>query len=86
MKKTFLIAFVLYGCSTPVPIQPKFPQVPDVLMETCQQLKEMNPETPTLKHLLTTVVDNYTLYYECAEKVEAWMSWYKQQKKIFEGK
>jgi hypothetical protein len=32
-----------------------------------------------------TVVDNYTLYHECAVKVDAWNEWHRTQKEIFES-
>jgi len=31
-----------------------------------------------------TVVDNYTTYYECAVKNDAWIEWYQTQQIIFE--
>jgi hypothetical protein len=31
-----------------------------------------------------SVVSNYTLYYECAAKYDAWIEWHERQKKIFE--
>jgi hypothetical protein len=34
--------------------------------------------------MLKTVVENYTLYYQCSTKVEGWQEWYSEQKKIFD--
>jgi hypothetical protein len=30
------------------------------------------------------VVDNYSTYYECRVKVDAFLQWHQEQKKIFE--
>lgn len=34
--------------------------------------------------LLTTVTENYGIYYELVNKLKAWQDWYKEQKQIFE--
>lgn len=34
--------------------------------------------------LLSTVTENYGTYYEIAEKLKGWQTWYTDQKKIFE--
>lgn len=34
--------------------------------------------------LLTTVTENYGLYYELVNRLKAWQDWYKEQKQIFE--
>ena len=33
--------------------------------------------------MLKVIVHNYSLYHECATKVEGWQEWYEAQKKIF---
>lgn len=79
-----IFAFLLTGCSTPVPITPNFPAVPDMLMEECPVLKTIDGETVSIIDFTKTVNINYTTYYECATKHSAWIDWYKQQKSIFE--
>jgi entry exclusion lipoprotein TrbK len=36
-----IITALLVGCSTPVPIKPVFPEVPQVLKEKCENLKKI---------------------------------------------
>lgn len=82
--KYFLFALLmLSGCSTTVPVTAKFPQVPPELKEKCQDLKPI-VEGAKLSDITKTVVDNYTVYYQCSLKVDAWSEWYNNQKKIFE--
>ena len=85
--RTFIIigTLLLTGCSTTVPVTAKFPAAPAVLMEKCAPLKKLEGDQVSLVLLHTTVVHNYTLYYECAVKTEAWQEWYHAQKKIFES-
>lgn len=85
MKKLLLLTIlILAGCSTPVPIKPKFPSVPKSLSETCPHLKKIEGDPVSIVDLHKVVVENYTLYYECAVKVEGWNEWYTKQKKIYE--
>jgi hypothetical protein len=74
---------LLAGCSTPVPIKPKFPVAPDMLLEPCTELKKLEKEVK-LSDIAKTVTDNYMLYHDCSLKSKAWIEWYKVQKKIFE--
>ena len=74
----------MYGCSTTVPVTAKFPEAPEKLMEKCPQLKKI-PDEAKLSEIGTTVVENYTTYYECAVKDDAWIEWYQIQKHIFES-
>lgn len=79
-----ILALLLAGCaSKPVPVIQKFPVAPDQLQEPCQSLKplEINPK---LSDVAKTVAENYTLYHECAIRVQAWTQWYRSQKRIFE--
>jgi hypothetical protein len=76
--------FALTGCSTVVPVKAKFPDVPERLMVKCPQLEKMS-ETPTLSDVAKTVTNNYTTYYECAVKHDAFVEWYQTQKRIFES-
>jgi hypothetical protein len=80
-----LIVALLTGCATSVPVTVKFPDPPGKLStERCPNLKKLT-ETPVLSDIARTVTENYTTYYECAIKADAWQEWYEIQKRIFEG-
>ena len=86
MKRLIAVCafFALTGCSTVVPVKANFPDVPERLMVKCPQLEKVS-ETPTLSDVAKTVANNYTTYYECAVKNDAWIEWYQKQKQIFES-
>jgi len=86
MKYALLVATValLSACSTTVPVTAKFPAVPDMLLEKCPQLKTIDEEKVSIVDYTKTVTNNYTTYYECAVKNDAWVEWYQTQKIIFE--
>jgi hypothetical protein len=79
-----ILAFLATGCSTTVPVTAKFPEVPERLLEKCPQLKKLEEEAK-LSDITKTVTVNYTTYYECAVKDDAWIEWYNIQKHIFES-
>lgn len=79
-----LLITLLAGCATPVPVKPKFPAVPKSLSEPCTTLNKLQGETISIVDLHKVIVENYTLYYECATKVEGWNEWYSKQKKIYD--
>lgn len=88
MKYFALIAiFLLSACMTkPVPVRMEFPTAPEVLLKKCEDLKTIEPKsggTP-ITDLLKTIVTNYTMYYECANKVEGWTEWYTRIKEIYD--
>jgi hypothetical protein len=83
MKYAIIALLLLSGCSTTVPVVAKFPNVPSELTERCQDLKKL-PADAKLSDVTKSVVSNYTLYYECAAKYDAWIEWHNSQKKIFE--
>ena len=78
----FLLVLVT-GCSS-VPIAPKFPEVPDRILKKCPQLEKLS-EDSKLSDIAKTVTNNYTTYYECAVKHDAFIEWYQVQKKIYES-
>lgn len=86
MKSLALLvgALFLVGCSTPVPVKQKWPDVVTELQEKCPQLKTIEGEKVAITDLLKVVIENYTTYYQCANKVDGWNEWYDKQKKIFE--
>lgn len=81
MKYLFL-ALLLAGCTT-VPVVQKFPEAPNILQQPCKHLEQANPNA-TVSEFAKVVVNNYTEYYQCANIVDGWQEWYKNQKKIFE--
>jgi len=80
-----LVTVLLMGCSTPVPVTPRFPEAPPALKEKCEQLKKIEGDKVAITEMLKVVVHNYALYYECSTKVDGWQEWYDTQKKIFES-
>jgi hypothetical protein len=82
MKYLVLIpTLLLTGCLSTAP---KFPDVPEELKTACPELKEATKETQELSKLLDVVVVNYSTYYECRVKVDAWIEWHKTQKQIYD--
>ena len=80
----FALLIILTGCSTTVPVKAKFPEVPDRLLVKCPQLEKLNNDSK-LSDVSKTITANYTTYYECAVKGDAWIEWYQIQKNIYEG-
>ena len=85
--KILAIALVLLlsACSTTVPVTAKFPEAPGVLLqEPCPNLQKLS-EDSKLSDVAKIVIVNYTEYYTCAVKLDAWQRWYREQKIIYEG-
>jgi hypothetical protein len=81
---SIVIVLVLSACATTVPVVAKFPDEPGkAAMERCPQLTTVENGVK-LSELTRTVTMNYSTYYECAVKVDAWQEWYQIQKRIFE--
>lgn len=84
MKYPLILAFALLtGCATVVPITQKFPDVPAELLEKCPPLATILTDTTVFSELTKSVTTNYTTYYECVAKTDAWNEWYQAQRKIF---
>ena len=83
-----IVVFVLAmcsGCSTVVPVTAKFPEAPGKLAtQRCPDLQKLKDDAK-LSDVSRTVTINYSTYYECAVKVDAWQEWYNIQKIIFEN-
>jgi hypothetical protein len=62
----------------------KFPDVPERLLQKCSTLEKLENESK-LSDISKTITNNYTTYYECAVKTDAWIEWYNIQKNIFNG-
>lgn len=80
-----LTAIVLTGCSTVVPVKPKFPEPVKELTEQCKALQKVEGDRVAITDMLKVIIGNYALYYECSAKVDGWNEWYNEQKKIYEG-
>jgi hypothetical protein len=79
-----LIALLLSGCSTVVPVTAQFPEPPGKGATTaCPALQKLKDDAQ-LSDVATTVTVNYGTYYECAVKADAWQEWYAIQRIIFE--
>jgi hypothetical protein len=85
MKFLLIPLILLLSACTTVPVTAKFPQAPGTLVqEPCPNLQKLN-EDAKLSDVAKTVTVNYTEYYTCAIKLEAWQRWYREQKIIYEG-
>ena len=84
MKYAIILSLFLTGCSTTVPVERNFPGVADKMMEKCPKLETLK-DGVKLSGVAETTVNNYTTYYECAVKNDAWIEWYQIQKHIFES-
>ena len=79
----FVLA-MLMGGSTTVPVKPKCPDPPKYGLKPCPQLLKLR-EDAKLSDVAGTVIYNYSTYYECAVRNDAWIEWYHVQKHIYEG-
>jgi hypothetical protein len=83
--KALLLLLLLVGCSTTVPVTAKFPEAPGLQSQTrCINLKKLE-DSAQLSDVAKTITVNYTEYYQCAVKLDAWIEWHQIQKTIFEG-
>jgi len=84
MKFLLSLLFVfLVGCTVPVPVTQKFPDVPKSFLVEPAPLKEV-PDNSTFSELLDIVLDNYSQYYTQSDSIRLWQKWYIQNKEIFE--
>lgn len=83
--KTLALALTLAltGCTTTVPVKQEFPVAPAILLERCPDLLTIDDGKNSLRDMLKIVIQNYALYYQCAEKTHGWQEWYQQQRKIY---
>ena len=77
------VALLIAGC-TSVPVTATFPDAPELLMEKCPALKTIAKDPVSIVDFVKTVTENYTAYYECSAKNDAWQEWYTKQKKIWD--
>lgn len=80
-----IMILAVSGCSTAVPVTARFPEPPGKgAMNACPALQKLN-DGARLSDVANTVTVNYSTYYECAVKTDAWQEWYRIQKHISEG-
>jgi len=84
--KYLILAFamLLTGCVT-APVVVKFPEVPEALMQKCEELEKVPANTKQLSTTAEVVVRTYGKYHVCRIKVEEWQEWYNANKKIYES-
>jgi len=83
MKYTIIIlALLLTGCSTTVPVKQNFPKAPDALFVKCKEL-QLVEQNASIIDATKIVVNNYTEYYQCSTQVDGWIEWYQIQQKLF---
>ena len=83
--KILLLTLFLAGCSTVVPVTQKFPEAPGLQSTTACPMLDKLGEAPKLSDVARTVTVNYTEYYTCAVKLDAWIEWYQKQQIISKG-
>ena len=85
MKKLVLVMLLLISGCVSVPVDRKFPAVPENLMETAPDLKTLTVKNPQLSDIINNANDNYSEFYKLRSKYNQWIIWYNTQKKIFES-
>lgn len=79
------LALALSACSTLVPVAMTFPEAPfKQALVACPNLQKLKDDA-RLSDVSRTITINYSTYYECAVKTDAWIEWYQIQRIIFEG-
>jgi len=80
-----IVILAISGCATAVPVTARFPEPPGKgAMTVCPDLQKLK-DNAKLSDVANTVTVNYSTYYECAVKTDAWQEWYRIQRHIFEG-
>lgn len=84
MKSAVIVlALMLSACTTVVPVKQEFPVAPSILLERCPDLLTIDDGKNSLRDMLKIVIQNYSLYYQCAEKTHGWQDWYQEQRRIY---
>ena len=84
VKKYFSLTLLLFltGCCHYHSGWAKFPEQPEVI-HSCPDLATIEDQNITMSGLLDSVALNYNRYYVCAATVDAWQTWYNEQKANF---
>jgi PBP1b-binding outer membrane lipoprotein LpoB len=94
MKYLIILSAALFlsGCSSTkfLAAKPEFPSpyidAKTKQMPKCEDLKQIPAGTNNLSEVFKLIVDNYTLYYQCSNKVDGWAEWYERVKKEYDKK
>lgn len=84
MRSAIIVSLLFMTGCVATPVDREFPAVPGSLTTACAALADV-PATDKLSVVLTTVTQNYAQYRECSIQVDAWNTWYNEQKKIFDS-
>ena len=86
MKRILVLlsTILLTGCYDNF-VERKFPEVVEDLKTACPLLLQVDPKTTKISEVVDSVVVNYSTYYECKVKVDAWIDWYNTQRANFES-
>lgn len=90
MNKLWLLAVLfLVGCgTTTVPVARKFPELPPVLREPCQELVKLEragtDKSLSIVDLLGANIENYRRGVECKVKHQSTVEWHDAQKQLFD--
>jgi len=82
MKLAVVVSLLFMTGCVATPVAREFPAAPASLTTACAALADV-PATDKLSVVLATVTQNYAQYRECSIRVDAWNTWYNEQKKIF---
>ena len=85
MRLTIVALVLALSACVSVPVERKFPKVPDELMVACPDLQTVPEGTTQLSVVVETVTTNYGQYQLCQAKTSTWIDWYNEQKKIFDS-
>lgn len=74
-------AILISGCSTtPKTTVISIPAAPYQLLNNCPKLTVIDPMETNIINFSKTVLENYTKYHDCSNKVDSWIDWYNNQK------
>lgn len=85
MKSLIAILALSLSACVSVPVDRKFPKVPEELMVSCPDLQIIPVGTTQLSVVVEAVTTNYGQYQLCQAKANTWIDWYNEQKKIFDS-
>lgn len=68
-----------------MPVAQKWPEAPGLQsQQPCGELKQLETN-PQLSDVARVITHNYSEYYQCVVKLEAWQEWYAKQQIIHKG-
>jgi hypothetical protein len=80
-----LLSLLVAGCgTTAVPVKQTFPEAAKSLREKCPELNQIQGDKVLITDMLKVIIENYSTYYTCSNKVDGWNEWYDTQKEIFD--